>query len=215
MSDENLPALVPVTDIVGKDLDIVNDFIAKGRPGVKDLSEETAKRMFDLYLSGQTYRQISGITRESRALVMYVSQKVQWFDRRQEYLMELENSKITRIVEAKLMHQDLLLRYVQAIHKKIGSQLNSFMATEDNKKLEGINLKEMEIYMKAMDRLQKSTETPRATGPLVGINMPDGATMTRTGENTVEITPKEKSMDGMLKKLADLRRAAEAEAVKK
>lgn len=214
MSDENLPALAPVTDIVGKDADIVNDFIAKGKPGLRELTEDTTKKMFDLYLSGQTYRQISGITRESRALVMYVSQKVQWFERRQEYLVELENSKITRIVEAKLMHQDLLLRYVQAIHKKIGSQLNSFMATDDNKKLEGINLKEMEIYMKAMDRLQKSTETPKAAGPLVGINMPDGGTMTRTGDNTIEITPKEKSMDGMLKKFADMRRAAEADAKK-
>lgn len=215
MSDENLPALSPVTDIVGKDVDIVNDFIARGKPGVKELDEETAKKMFDLYLTGQTYRQIAGITREPRALVMYVSQKVQWFERRQEYLMELENSKLTRIVEMKLMDQDLLLRYAQAMHKKIGGQLNSYMVTGDDKRLEKMNLKEMEIYMKIMDRLSKSIEAPRASGPLVGINMPDGGTMTRTGDNTIEITPKEKSMDGMLKKFADMRRAAEADATKK
>src|ERR1700677_1629258 len=214
MSDEKLPAIRPVTDIVGKDEDIVNDFIAKGKPGLKDVDEESAKKMFDLYLIGQTYRQISGITRESRALVMYLSQKLQWFDRRQEYMVELENSKMTRIIEAKLMEQDLLLRYGQALHKKIGGQLNAYMATGDDKKLAQINLKEMEIYMKAMDRLSKSTKAPKATGPLVGINMADGGTVTRTGENTIEITPKEKSMDGMLKKFADMKRASTPEGKK-
>lgn len=209
MSDENLPALVPTTDIVGKDLDVVSEFVAKGRPGFLDVSEEDAKKMFDLYLAGQTYRQIAGITRTSRALVMYLSQKIQWYDRRQEYIVELEGSKFTRIVEAKLMHQDLMLRYASALHKKIGNQLNSYMATGDDKKLESVNLKEMELLMKAMASLDKSIATPQAPGPLVGITLPDGATMTRTGENTVEITPKEKSMDGMLKKFADMRRAAD------
>lgn len=215
MSDENLPALSPVTDIVGKDADIVSEYVAKGRPGFQDLPEETARKMFDLYCAGQTYRQISGITRQPRALVMYVSQKIQWFDRRQEYLTELENSKLTRIVEAKLMHQDLMLRYVSALHKKIGGQLNSYMASGNDKTLESVNLKEMELLMKAMASLDKSIATPQAQGPLVGINMPDGGTMTRTGENTIEITPKEKSMEGMLKKLADERRQAEAELGKK
>src|SRR5271154_6212524 len=105
MSDENLPALAPTTDIVGKDLDIVNDFIAKGKPGFKEMTEDQARKMFDLYLNGQTYRQISGIMRMPRPLVMFVSKNVQWFDRRHEYLSELENSKLPRIIEAKLMHQ--------------------------------------------------------------------------------------------------------------
>jgi hypothetical protein len=209
MSDENLPAIAPVTDIVGKDMDIVNDFIVKGRPGFEEVTEDDAKKMFDLYLSGQTYRQIAGITRTSRALVMYISQKIQWFDRRQEYLIELETSKHTRIVEAKLMHQDLMLRYVSALHKKIGSQLNGYMASGNDKKLEEVNLKEMELLMKAMASLNKSIETPASPGPLVGITMPDGGTMTRTSENTIEITPKEKSMDGFLKKFADMKRAGE------
>lgn len=209
MSEENLPALILTTDIVGKDLDIVNDYVTKGRPGFLDVTEADAKKMFDLYLVGQTYRQIAGITRTPRALVMYLSQKIQWFDRRQEYLVELEASKYTRIVEAKLMHQDLMLRYVSALHKKIGGQLNGYMATGDDKTLEKVNLKEMELLMKAMASLDKSIATPVAPGPLVGISMPDGGTMTRTGENTIEITPKEKSTEGMLKKFADMRRAAE------
>lgn len=209
MSDENLPALAPDTDIVGKDLDIVAEFTAKGRPGFLDVTEADAKKMFDLYLNGQTYRQIAGIMRVSRPLVMYISKNVQWFDRRQEYLVELEGSKHTRIVEAKLMHQDLMLRYVAALHKKIGTQLNSYMATGNDKTLEEVNLKEMELLMKAMTSLNKSIEVPVAKGPLVGITLPDGATMTRTGDNTVEITPKEKSMDGFLKKFADMKRAAE------
>jgi hypothetical protein len=209
MSEENLPAIIPTTDIVGKDSDIVDEFVAKGRPGFFEVNEEEAKKMFDLYLNGQTYRQISGIMRVSRPLVMYISKNVQWFDRRQEYLVELEGSKFTRIVDAKLMHQDLMLRYVAALHKKIGTQLNSYMATGDDKTLEKVNLKEMELLMKAMASLDKSIATPQAPGPLVGISMPDGGTMTRTGENTIEITPKEKSMDGMLKKFADMRRAAD------
>jgi len=209
MSEENLPALAPITDIVGKDEDAVAQFVAKGRPGFFEVNEEDAKKMFDLYLNGQTYRQIAGIMRVSRPLVMYISKNVQWYDRRQEYMVELEGSKHVRIVETKLMHQDLMLRYVSALHKKIGAQLNSYMATGNDKTLEEVNLKEMELLMKAMTSLDKSIAVPLAPAPLVGISMPDGGTMTRTGDNTIEITPKEKSMDGFLKKFADMKRAAE------
>lgn len=210
MSEEeskNLPAERPTTDIVGKDQDDLQKFMEAGMPGVGDLEEESVRKMFDLYLSGKTYRQISGIMRTPKPVVMYISNKLQWFNRRQDYLMELENTNLPRIIEAKLMSQDFLLQLVQMWQKKIGARMTRYMMTDDEKHTAQINLKEIELYLKTLERLQKSIELPKASGPLVGINIPDGATMTRTGENTIEVTPKQKASDGMLKKFADMQRA--------
>lgn len=209
MSDENLPAERPTTDIVGKDQDDLAKYMEEGMPGLGNLEDGDVKKMFELYLAGKTYRQISGIMRSPKPLVLYLSHKLKWFDNRQEYLMELENTNLPRIIEAKLMSQEFLLNMVQMWHKKIGARMSRYMTTDDEKHSNSINLKEIELYLKTLDRLQKSIEMPKAQGPLVGINMPDGATMTRTGDNTIEITPKEKASSGMLKKFADMRRADE------
>lgn len=205
-NEDNLPAVRPTTDIVGKDQDALAAFIEAGTPGVGSLEEEGVKKMFDLYLSGKTYRQISGIMRTPKTLVMYLSRKLQWFERRQEYLTELEETNLPRIIEAKLMSQDFLLQLVQMLHKKIGARMTRYMMTDDEKYANQINLKEVELYLKTLERLQKTTELPRAAGPLVGINVTEGATLTRTGDNTIEVTPKQKANDGMLKKFADMQR---------
>ncbi len=205
--NKNLPAERPTTDIVGKDQEDLQKYMDAGMPGIGELDEDTVRKAFDLYLSGKTYRQISGIIRAPKPAVMFISHKLQWFDRRQEYLMELENTNLPRIIEAKLMSQDFLLQLVQMWQKKIGARMTRYMMTDDEKHTAQINLKEIELYLKTLERLQKSIELPKASGPLVGINIPDGATMTRTGENTIEVTPKQKAQDGMLKKFADMQRA--------
>jgi hypothetical protein len=209
MSEENknLPAERPTTDIVGKDQEDLQKFMEEGMPGLGSLEEDSVKKMFDLYLSGKTYRQISNILRTPKVLVLFLSHKLQWFARRQEYLVELEETNLPRIIEARLMSQDFLLQAQQLFQKKIGVRMNRYILSGDEKEVTGINLKEFELYLKILDRLQKSVESPRAAGPLVGINVTEGATLTRTGNNTIEVTPKQTATDGMLKKFADMQRA--------
>lgn len=209
MADQNLPAVRPTTDIVGKDAEDLSKFIEEGKPGIATIEQEDIKKMFELYLAGKTYRQISGIMQTKKPLILYMSQKLDWYNMRQEYLEELENTNLPRIIEAKLMSQDFLLQLVQMWQKKIGARVTRYMMTDDEQHASNINLKEIELYLKTLERLQKSVEMPKAAGPLVGITMPDGGTMTRTGENTIEITPKQKAVGDVLKKWADKKREEE------
>ena len=66
--------------------------------------------------------------------------------------------------------------------------------------------------MKSVDLLDKiSTEKiPTNSRPTVGLNLGDGVTVQKIGENEVSITPKQKTHQEMLKEFADLKRAEEA-----
>jgi hypothetical protein len=207
MSD-NLPEVIvkPTTDIVERDATAVAEFIEKGMPGLATVQEENVKKMFDMYLAGKNYKQISGIMRTPKPLVMYLSQKLKWFEKREDYIVDLQQNMERRVVEAKLIGQDVMLQFVQAYGKKFSTKMNSYMASGNEDFTKQINLKEFELYLKCLERLQKSIEAPVQKGPLVGINLGEGATVTRTGQNSIEVTPKQKAVGDMLQELADMRR---------
>lgn len=198
-NSSNLPEVVvePTTDIVGKDATTLQAYMEAGMPDVGSVDQEGLKRMFDMYLSGKNYRQISGIMRTKREIVMFYSHKLQWFDKRREYVKELETNMKNRIIEVRLMSQDVMLQFIQNCNRKFTKKLNS-QANGNEEPAAQINLKEYEIYLKTQALLLKSVETPAPKGPLVGINVGEGATLTRTGDNTIEVTPKQKAVGEML-----------------
>jgi len=194
------------TDFSEKEQAELQKYIEEGTPGVNEATDEKIKKMWDMYILGKTYTQLSGIMRIPRAVVLFVSHKLQWFEHKHEYLVDLEETKRQRVIEAKLMSQDFLLTATQAFHKKYTKKMNAYLAGDDTA-MNDMDWKGYDRYLKTIERLEKaagiSAENLR---PLVGINMQDGMTMKRTGDNEVEITPKEKSTENMLKHLADLQR---------
>lgn len=214
--DENKPNLPEViveetTDIVGRDQERLQEFMEQGLPGMANVDEASVAKMFDFYCAGKTYNQISGLMRTPKPLVLYLSHKLDWYHARQEYLQDLESNIRRRVIEAKLQSQDFLLQMIQMWHKKIGAKMNRYMTTDNEEFSNQINLKELDRYLKTLELLQKSIGAPMGGGegskaPLVGITVPDGATLTRTGENTMEVTPKQKAVGETLKKFADMRR---------
>lgn len=209
VSDGKELAEKPTTDIVGKDQDALSEFIEAGLPDIGVVDEPQIVKMFDLYLHGRSYNAISGVMRIPKPVVLYLSHKLKWFESREQYFMELEVHHYKRIVEAQLMSQDFLLNMLHSMHKKMGSRLNKYLTSDNEEFSNQINLKELDRYLKIVDMLQKSISKPAESKPLIGINVGTGATITRTGENEIEVTPKEKSMDGMLKHFADMRRKNE------
>lgn len=210
---KNLPEIVvePTTDIVGKDQDKLQKFIEDGLPGIGEVDEAQVAKMFDFYCAGKTYSQISGIMRVQKPVLLYLSHKLNWYLTRQEYLNDLEANIRRRVVEAKLQSQDFLLQMMQMWHKKIGAKMNRYMSTDNEEFSNQINLKELDRYLKTLELLQKSVgmTTGEGKGPLVGINVGEGATVTRTGDNTIEVTPKQKAVGDVLKEYANMRRVEE------
>ncbi len=216
MSEENkLPEIVidqiKMTDISEASMKKVQQFIDAGLPGIARVTEEKVGKITELYLEGKTYDQISNITRIDRVTVMYLSYKLALCDIRKEYMAELADHMRRRIIEAKLTMQDHLLQMAQMYQKKHGRKITRYLETNNEEFTDQISLKEIDRYLKIADLIQKSVFDPskESKGPLIGLNISDGATVTRKGENEIEITPKQNAIGEVLKHYADLQREKE------
>lgn len=202
----------PTTDISELDQVKINTYVAAGLPGLYELKDESVTRMMDLYLAGKPYSQISRILKVDTALVMFMSQKFNWFIARREYLFELEATIRNRLLESKVISQDFLLQLTHLYQKKIGKKVSSYLSTDDESHANAIDGKDVDKVLKIMDMLHKiSSEAAvgKPTAPAVGLNLGEGVTVTKNEDGSVEITPKQKTVSEMLKQFADARREAE------
>lgn len=213
MDDNKAPVKRPETDLSPRDMETIQKFIEDGLPGVARLDGPTLAKMLDLYLDGQTYRQISQIIRMPRELIIYASNRFKWFDLRQDYISELEFNMRHRTIESRLASQDTLLRLTQFWQKKFGKRITHYLETGNDEIANTIDPKEISIYIKTVDILHRLNEeggTPRMpSASPIGLNLGDGVTIRKNDDNSVEITPKQKSIGEMLKQYADERREQE------
>lgn len=210
-------ATVPekTSDFTELDLKAIERFEASGMPGLYQLDDPTAARMMELYLGGKTYNQISKITRTDKDLILALSKKFNWYPMRVEFLRDLNESIGLRTLEAKIVGQDFLLQLKYVFEKKIGYRLREYLRTGDESFINSIDLKEIDKYIKTLDKLDEMTATksgksdPKPAGPTVGINIGEGVTVNKLSENQIEISPKEKTVNSMLSNLAEYRRQEE------
>lgn len=130
--------------------------------------------------------------------------------------MELEEGMKRRVIEDLLVSQDFRLQLVQMWHKKLGKKLSKYFSTNNEEHLD-LDLKELDRYLKVVDSLKESIQPPKSSGqgsPTVGLNLGDGVTITKKGDNEVEITPKQKAIGDILQEYADMKRQEEENAKK-
>lgn len=221
MSEENKPAIIvePENDFSQKDLEVIKAYTDAGLPGIGAIDEQKLARVLDMYLSGKTYRQIATTMQVQKQVVLYLSYKFNWFELRKDYLADLEANIRARVLEAKIVNQDFLLQLQQMWQKKIGSNITKYLATDNVDFANAIDLKEVDKYLKTVEMLHRlgatKGEAPADnTRPMVGLNAGDGVTIVKTGENSLEITPKSKAIGDALKQFADMRREEEKKPIK-
>lgn len=214
MSD-TVPAIIQ-TDLSQDDQAKVAKFVDRGSPGFDLTDGPKITRMMDLYLSGKTYSQIARIQRQPKELIMLYAQRLKWYPLKLEYMQELELHIKGRMVNAKVASQDFLLQLSQMYQKKIGAKMDQYLATNDESVADKINMKEIDKYLKIVESLHKisSDSAPKQGNPAVGLNLGDGVTITKNGDNSVEITPKQKTIGNMLEQLANQRREQELSKIK-
>ena len=204
------------SDITPKELIKVTEFKEAGCPGLSTLvsNEVTLTKAYGLYMDGKTYHEIATITGVKKDVILYVAHKHDWFGTKMEHLAILDANIKDRILQAKLVDQDFVLQIKQFFIKKIGRKMTRFMASGDEETANAVNKSDIELYMKAVDLLDKiSTEkVPTNSRPTVGLNLGDGVTVRKIGENEVSITPKQKTHADMLKEFANMKRDEEAKS---
>ena len=199
----------PTTDFTEEDLRRVSIYKEEGMPGLASLEDVKMHRIMDLYLTGKSYRQISQAVRVDKTLIMYLSQRFNWFLMRREYLNELEMNQRQKLIESKIESKNFLLELQHMWQRQIGSNITKYLQTDDEKFANNIDLKVVDRYLKTIDIIHKLSYEGGEGKPAIGLNLGDGVTIKKTGNNQVEITPKQKTISSALKQFADLRREEE------
>jgi len=204
-------AVKPVTDLSEADMAKIKAFAEEGMPGLAKMDETDLYRMTEMYLSGSTYHQISSSLNIPRTLVLYVSHTYDWYGTKKDYLVELDHHIKGRVITSNLISQDFLLLLVQAYQKKIGKNLQRYLATDNPTHTEEIDLKEVDKLLKVIDmikELNSDGKNSKGKTPAVGLNLGEGVTIERSGDK-VTITPKERVLGNVLSKYAERVRAEE------
>lgn len=214
MSEENKEvALIPYADFTMKDLQLIEKFKEDGMLGLHTLVETDVERMMGLYLDGKTYRQISNLTKKNKAVVLFLANKFKWFELRKEYLEELQATLPDKILESKLQSQEFLLTLILAYQKKISKNIDQYLRTDNVEFADRVDNKDLGVVLKIMEMLHKlNVENLGASDkPLVGLNgLGEGVTVTKTSNNSIEITPKEPTkFSSKLRQFANLKREQE------
>lgn len=214
MSDEPKEvALLPQADFTSKDLQLIEQFKEDGMLGLHTLIESDVERMMGLYMDGKSYRQISTITRKARPIILYLAHKFNWFELRKEYLDELSVTLKEKVTESKLQSQEFLLHLVTAYQKKIGRNIDQYLRTDNVEFADRIDNRDLGTLFKTVELLHKlsneniGNQNDKSMVSLNGLS--DGVTITKTGANSVEITPKPSGFSSKLKQFADLKREQE------
>jgi len=199
-------------DFTVTEMQKIQQYKEQGLPGIGDVTGHQMAQMIDLYLNGSTYSQISMTVGVKKIIVMYLSEANGWYNTKREYLNEIEEKIKSRVIDTKLRNQEFMLLLIQAWQKKISNKVVKYLATENEEHMDAIDLKEVAQLMKAIEmigELDNSGKDSKGKTPAVGLNVGNGVTIEKTGENSMTITPKDASISDMLKQLADSRRQEE------
>lgn len=102
------------------------------------------------------------------------------------------------------------MKAMHVFRKRMGRQFDRYLQSGDVALGDAIDMDEMSQYIKmaqavaALD-VKGFTKDPD-NRPAVGLNLGDGVTVKKLSDNTVEITPRQKSQAEMLRDLANSKR---------
>lgn len=193
----NLPVEQKDNDFTDSELDKIQEYKDEGLPGIIDVTTADMHRMLELYLSGSSYTQISSILRIKKKIVLYLAHKSNWFEMKQEYFNEIQEKIRTRVIESKLKSSEFMLLMIQAYQRRIGNQFNRYLATGDEEQMDGVNLKELAQLVKAIEVIGTLDGSGKGgKTPPIGLNLGNGITVEKTGDNKITITPNEPATIG-------------------
>lgn len=213
MSEEKQVSVIPTGDFTMKDLETIEKFKENGLLGLHTLKDIDVERSMALYLDGKSYRQIASVLKIKKEVILFLANKFKWFELRRDYLDELHATMKDKIIDSKLQSQEFLLELVLAYQKKISRNIHQYLRTDNAEFADKVDVKDVNTLLKVMDVLHKLDVKDFGSGDksMVGLNgIGEGMTITKTGANSVEITPKTPSpFSSKLKAFADMKREQE------
>lgn len=195
----------------------LQDYISNGCPGLIKIDDSKVFQCLELYMAGKSYAEIAHISKTPRDLIMYISYKAKWCEKRTNYYSEMASGLTNKIRNVKLQSADTVANAITAMGKYFNDSFNKYLSTNDKSVIENLDTKNLTLYYKSLEVLEKiisPSGTSESDKTQVNINLGSGgATVTQVNDKTVDISTNPVESDEaaaeLLKSLARYQRAKE------
>lgn len=200
--------LIPLSeDMSAEEKKSLTNYLNNGCPGLLKVKESDIFKWFGLYMGGKTYEEIASITKARKDLILYMSHKSKWHEKRLKHYEELTQNLLEKIGNSKLDSTNTIVTMIAALNKYYGDKFNKFLAQNDKGIIEGLDTKLLSQYYKSMEALEKLMSDPKdPKDPKVTVNMLNGV-VKQTDEDNLEISDKDAS--DLLKMLAAYKKSSQ------
>lgn len=184
------------SDFSVEEVDQLKSFKEKGLPGITQIKETNTFSWFNLYMSDKSYQEIADITRSDKNLILYLSDKLDWFGKKMSYYDNAQGKISAKLSNTKLKSLDFLTTLAESYGKVYGSKLNIAIMNNDFRVLDDIDPKQMSVYFKSLEMIQKLTTTPqspKSNNMSVNVNLNNETQIKKVDENTLVISPSNQS----------------------
>ncbi len=192
------PIKVEEKDFTADDLLAIQKYKDTGLRNILKYQEVDVFNFFELYMSGKTYTEIAKISKAPHQVILYLSDKLRWYEKRTQYYEELSRHIINKQQQTQLTNMNTMNTIQQALAKFYSDQFNKYLATGDKRFIERIDTKLVTQYYKAIELTQKlftqslnngkTSKGNQINHPLVNINVgTKGEASIETEGQTVDI----------------------------
>lgn len=182
-------------DFTDDEVERINTYVTNGCVGLEGLvkDEHKVNNLFALYMSGKTYTEISKISRVKKDMVLYMAAKMKWYEKRMEYLDDIQSNITKKITETRTESLNFIASLISMHHRYYGDAINDYLRTGDRTIVDGLDLKQLTQYFKSIEILEKilnpaNVNRGGGSNTTVNINTPGGK-VEQVDEKTIEITP--------------------------
>lgn len=168
----------------------LQEFIQKGCPGLSKIGDTDTFEWFQLYMAGKSYGEIATSCRVKKDLVLYLSNKLKWNEKRMSYYSDITSNLIERTKAVKAESAGIIATMVSALNQYFGEKFVSYLKTKDSSHLEGVDVKLLGQYYKSLEMLDKMMgfSSPDGKGPSVNINLGESAKIEQKVDGSVVVT---------------------------
>lgn len=185
------------------------DYISNGCPGLSKITDDKTFSWFQLYLSGKTYSEIAEITGDKRDLILYISNKLKWNEKRLKYYDDISSNITTKVSQAKIESMNTISTIVSGLNKYYEDIFNKYLKTKDKSIIDALDTKLLTQYHKSLDSLSDLMfdKAKDKKAPTVNVNIGSSAEIKKVDDNTIEVKDKSNILSDLLTALSDHKRS--------
>jgi hypothetical protein len=185
----------------------INTFVSNGLIGLESIvkDEHRVNSLFGLYMSGKGYEEISKVSKVKKDIVLYLSAKMKWYEKRMEYLENIQRQMTQKLTHTRIESLNFITDLITCHHKYYGDEINKYLQTNDRTIIENLDMKALGQYFKSIEVLEKVLNPTNVTrgGSGTTININAAGSKVEATNDAIEITPN--NTGDILKALATIK----------